>query len=165
MLAESLVLACRALSWEQRGGGGWEGLWRKDRKFIRWAITFQENGWKYLKETWFDKCGHFKDLPIKKKQEELQSTLDILQVTVMVSKPRVFHSFVWSFSGSGGVLYACNSNWRYFQRLSMNEGMMDGATGKLEEQELIGMRTSPTFESSCPNQYPQNAPSVWLGGI
>ena len=41
---------------------------------------------------------------------------------------------------------------------------MDGATGKLEEQELIGMRTSPTFESSCPNQYPQNAPSVWLGG-
>ena len=46
----------------------------------------------------------------------------------------------------------------------MNEEMMDGATGK-PEQELIGMRTSPTFESSRPNQYPQNTPSVWLGGL
>lgn len=51
------------------------GMERKD--WLRWVLKKGQevhrvsNGWKYLKETYFDQFGHFKDLHVKKKQEEL----------------------------------------------------------------------------------------------
>lgn len=83
-------------------------------------MAFQENGWKDLKETWFDTFGHFKDLLGEKKQD-LWSKFDIPQVIVMVSKPLVFYPCMWDFWGGGGVLHACDPTEAVWKGWALNE--------------------------------------------
>lgn len=145
--------------------GGWEAFWRR-QKITKWAIIFQGNGGEYLKETWFDQLGRFKDLLIKKKHGELWPTLDILQVMAVFSKSWVFHSNMWDFQ-EGDFLHTVT----LLEQLAKAENWMEIDIGRRKRKIYMeGGKVDETHISPIPKSKPMlkrasKCSLAWQGGL